>query len=63
MARKPKSDDPLFAELISIKKLLILQLLNDGLTQAQVAKALGIDRTYIGKMVPVKISKQSTKIL
>ena len=39
-------------ELIAIKKLLILALINSGLTQNQVAAALGIDRTGVGRMFP-----------
>jgi len=39
-------------ELLAIKKLLILALANSGLTQSQIAAALGIDRTGVGRMFP-----------
>jgi DNA-binding transcriptional regulator LsrR (DeoR family) len=39
-------------ELVVIKKLLILALINSGMTQNQVASALGIDRTGVGRMFP-----------
>jgi hypothetical protein len=44
--------DPLLKELIAIKKLLVLDLLSRGLTQAQVASALDMDRTGVGRMFP-----------
>lgn len=39
-------------ELVAIKKLLILALANTGMTQGQIAAALGIDRTGVGRMFP-----------
>lgn len=39
-------------ELVAIKKLLILALANSGMTQVQIATALGIDRTGVGRMFP-----------
>lgn len=39
-------------ELVSIKKLLILALSNSGMTQTQIAAALDIDRTSVGRMFP-----------
>lgn len=39
-------------ELVSIKKLLILALINSGMTQAQIGAALGIDRTNVARMFP-----------
>ena len=36
-------------ELIAIKKLLVLALANSGLTQNQIAAALGVDRTGVGR--------------
>lgn len=39
-------------ELVAIKKLLILALANAGMKQAQIAAALGIDRTGVGRMFP-----------
>lgn len=39
-------------ELVSIKKLMILALVNSGLTQSQIAAALDIDRTSVSRMFP-----------
>lgn len=39
-------------ELMAIKKLLILAPANSGLTQSQIALALDIDRTSVGRMFP-----------
>jgi predicted transcriptional regulator len=42
--------DQAIKELASIRKLLILSLLNAGLSQSQVAGALDIDRSAISRM-------------
>jgi hypothetical protein len=39
-------------KLVAIKKLLILGLANSGMTQSQIAAALGLDRTGVGRMFP-----------
>ncbi len=39
-------------ELVTIRKLLVLGLLRSGMTQRQVAGALGVHRTMVGKMFP-----------
>jgi len=39
-------------ELAAIKKLLILGLINSGMTQTQIATALGINRTTVSRMFP-----------
>lgn len=39
-------------ELVAIKKLLVLALVNSGLTQSQIAAALDIDRTGVSRMFP-----------
>ncbi len=44
--------DPTLKELIAIRKLLVLGLLRSGLTQAQVAGALDVDRSVISRMFP-----------
>jgi DNA-binding transcriptional regulator LsrR (DeoR family) len=44
--------DQQLSELIAIKKLLVIGMLNSGLTQSQVAGALGIDRSQISRMFP-----------
>ena len=45
-------DSQMIKELIAIKKLLILALANSGLTQAQIAAALDIDRRSVRRMFP-----------
>lgn len=47
-----KDTDPAIAELVAIKKLLILLLVREGLTQSQVASALEIDRTSVSRLFP-----------
>ena len=63
MSRATKSNDPVLDELVAIKKLLILMLLNGGLTQSQVGDVLEIDRSQISRMVPTRgiKSKKRTK--
>lgn len=39
-------------ELVAIKRLLILALAKDGMTQSQLAAALGVDRSVVSKMFP-----------
>ena len=39
-------------ELIAIKKLLVLALANSGMAQGQIAAALDLDRTGVGRMFP-----------
>jgi len=45
-------DSQTIKELVAIKKLLILSLANSGLTQSQIAAALDVDRTSVGRMFP-----------
>jgi predicted transcriptional regulator len=47
-----KETDPQIKELVFIRKLLVLGLLRDGLTQTQVAGALDLDRSAISRMFP-----------
>lgn len=44
--------DQAIKELIAIRKLLVLSLLNAGLSQSQVAGALDIDRSAVSRMFP-----------
>jgi len=57
MAKKLRSSDPVLDELVAIKKLLVLMLLKDGLTLAQIGTALGIDKSNVSRMVPTKDMK------
>ena len=42
--------DQAIKELVAIRKLLVLSLLNSGLSQNQLAGALDIDRSAISRM-------------
>ena len=44
-------------ELASIKRLMVFTLLWQGVTQEQVAAALGIDRSQVSRMFPKGIVK------
>lgn len=58
----PKNQtDPLLNELTAIKKLLILKLLSEGFTQSQIATVLGVDQSYISRMVPSRVIKANRK--
>lgn len=43
--------DPVLAELISIKRLLVFSLLHSGANQKQVAAALGVDQSQVSRML------------
>ena len=45
-------------ELVAIKRLLILALLRDGLSQAEVAAAIGVTQSTISKMFPKGLAKK-----
>jgi predicted transcriptional regulator len=47
-----QSNGELVRELDAIKRLLILQLLNSGTKQAEIAKALGISEATMSRMMP-----------
>lgn len=50
MAKPSTISDPVLAELISIKRLLVFALLQAGTSQAQVAGALGVDQSVVSRM-------------
>lgn len=57
MTKKIKPTSELHGELIDIKKLLILKLLSEGITQGQIAGTLGIDQGNLSRMLPAKLAK------
>lgn len=59
MAKKPSGD--IHSELHDIKKLLILKLLSEGITQAQIAATLGIDQGNLSRMLPARLAKSKKK--
>ena len=53
MPKQPEvPSDPTLAELVAIKKLLVLKLFRDGVTQSQVATVLGVSQSQISRMFP-----------
>lgn len=56
-----KTSDPILDELISIKKLLVLKLINEGFTQSQIATVLGVDQSLVSRMVPSRVIKPNRK--
>jgi predicted XRE-type DNA-binding protein len=59
MANKPMSVDPVLAELIAIKRLIVFALLKGGASQKQIATALGIDQSQVSRMFPGGIGSAS----
>lgn len=54
--------DPVVARLDDLKRLAILQLLASGVQSRQIAKALGVDRSVISRMMPAReIQKIATR--
>jgi len=51
-AAKRTADDPVLAELIAIKRLLIFALMKNGASQGEVAEALGVNQSTISRMFP-----------
>jgi len=49
------------AELVDIKRLLVLALLRSGVTQNEVASALGVGQSTVSKMFPGGLPKPSRR--
>jgi IS30 family transposase len=60
VAKSDKTDDPLLLELGDVKRLLILQLLVQGVSQDQIARALGVNQSTISRLVPRVSVKKKT---
>lgn len=56
MAKRSADSDAVgvLKELEHIKRLLMLALLRDGVSQGDIAKALGVNQSTISRMFPVK---------
>lgn len=52
-----RNDDPLLAEMRDIKRLLILQLLENGTPQGRIAQMLEISAPTMSRMLPKGLSK------
>lgn len=59
MAKTRGGSDPIgvLKELEDIKRLLMLALLRDGVSQGDIAKALGVSQPTISRMFPGKIGE------
>lgn len=55
------SDNEIKNELESIKKLLILQLIRNGVPHAVVAKAVGMSTKTLYKFIPKNLSKTNNE--
>ena len=62
--RKPRRSkgDPVVDELDAIKRLMILQLITSGIQSKDIASALGVDKSILSRLVPVrKVKRRLTK--
>jgi predicted transcriptional regulator len=48
----------LLNEVVAIKKLLVLCLLRDGLSQSDVGAAIGVDQSTVSRMFPKGLPKK-----
>lgn len=64
MAKRSGDSDPIgvLRELEDIKRLLMLALIRDGVSQAEIAKALGVSQPSISRMFPGGIAKIAKSI-
>lgn len=51
------ADDGLLAEMRDVKRLLILQLMENGTPQGRIASMLGISPATMSRMLPTGLSK------
>lgn len=56
-----KDKDEVAEELRSLKMLMILQLLRQGVKQGQIASVLGISDATMSRMLPTGLSKTLSK--
>lgn len=57
MAKKNGPTDPILAELVTIKRLLVFALLRDGAKQEDIGKALSVNKSNVSRMFPNGIGK------
>ena len=57
MADDKVDTDSLLAELVAIKRLIVLLLLKQGYKQREIAAALDVDQSTVSKMFPKGIPK------
>ncbi len=51
--------DPVLAELVAIKRLMMFALLRSGASQEHVATALGLSQSQVSRMFPGGIGKSA----
>jgi predicted transcriptional regulator len=56
---KPTPTDPVLVELMAIKRLIVFALLRSGVSQEQVARALGTSQPQVSRMFPDGIGKRA----
>jgi predicted transcriptional regulator len=56
--KKRGQNDPVAGELDAIKRLLVLQLITSGVQGAQIASALGVDKSVVSRLVPTRKVKK-----
>lgn len=56
-----KDKDDLLEEMRAVKRLLILQLLRQGVKQGQIAAMLGVSEATMSRMLPKGLSKNMAK--
>lgn len=56
-----KEENELLDEMRAVKRLLILQLLRQGVKQAQIAAMLGISESTMSRMLPKGLGKGMAK--
>lgn len=53
--------DPTLDELKALKRLLVLQLMMSGVQTTDIASALGVNKSTVSKLVPLRKVKRSKK--
>lgn len=56
-----QSGDPILGELEHIRRLLMLGLLAQGQTQAEIASALGVTQGTVSKMFPKPVGRKGRR--
>jgi len=52
--------DPVLAELIAIRRLMVFSVLKSGASQKQVAAALGVDQSQVSRMFSERIGSPAS---
>jgi DNA-binding transcriptional regulator LsrR (DeoR family) len=55
---RKEQKDPVFQELIQIKRLLAVLLLKAGTTQSEIAEAMQVDQADLSRMLPARKFKR-----